>query len=187
MVKEEKTIVQAVLTVIIFAVSSYFTLGQSIFPFPLNEILFAIVAAYFTALHFKKSPLTMLFILLSSLFGVLSSQFYWEILLNNQQMTFITQQEYPFFFRKAYESFLMVWMLFLFRDEHSKKIKALLLFPLSFQLLDILFEFPLFGSSSLALLFIYALLRAKRSPLLYLWILLFFLEATKLWHLVPIH
>lgn len=187
MTKEVKAIVQAVLTVFIYGLTSFLTLGQSIFPFPLNQIIFLIVVIYFAVLHFQKSPYTISIILISSVFSLLSSEFYWEIALNSEQMTFISENEIPPKFGLVYNIFLTIWMILTFIPNKSKKIKLLGVIAVLLQIIGVCFDLPLYCMLSLTLLFIYSLSYVKQNPLLYLWILLFILECTKLWHLISLH
>lgn len=186
MTKEGKTITQAILTVFIYGLGSFLNLGQSIFPFPLNQIIFLIVAIYFATIHFKNSPYTVSLILFTSSLSLLSSEFYWEIALNSQQMTYISENEIPLKFGFFYQLFLSFWMIITFFQNESKKIKILGIIPLVFQFISIYFELPIYGIAALLTLFIYSILQVKHNPLLYLWILLFILECTKLWHLMSL-
>ena len=187
MTKEGKAIAQAVLTVSIFALSSFFSLGQSIFPFPLNQLIFLIVVVYFATFHFKNNPYTIGLILITSILSVLSSEFYWEIALNSEHMMYISEKEIPLQFSVAYQVFLTIWMFLTFFQNESKTIKVLGSLPIILQLIAFYFDLPLYSIIALLVLFIYSVIYVKQNPLLYLWILLFILECTKLWNLVSLN
>lgn len=187
MTTEGKIITKAILTVFIYGLTSFFTLGQSIFPFPLNEIIFLIVAVYFATLHLKKNPYTIIVILLSGFLALLSNEFYWEIALNTKQMTYISENKIPIKFGFVYHIFLTVWIALTFFSNESTNVKLLGITPILLQMAGVYFELPIYCELSLAFLFLYSLLYVKQNPLLYLWILLFILECTKLWHLTSLH
>lgn len=186
MTKEEKTITQAILTIFLYASWSFFSVGKGIFPFPLNQIIFLIVAIYFAALHFKKSPYTVTLILITGIFSLLSSLFYWEIALDIEQLTYISENQIPSKFGLAYQLFTTIWIAFTFFQNKSNKIKFLGIIPILLQLTSLYFELPVYGIAALLFLFIYSIFHVKQNPLLYLWILLFILECTKLWHLMSL-
>lgn len=187
MTKEGKIITKAVLTICVYGLTSFLTFGQSIFPFPLNEIIFLIVSIYFATLHLKKNPYTVTVILLSSLLSLLSSEFYWEIVLNTKQMTYISENNIPLKFGLSYNLFLTIWMFLTFSPIESIKIKLLGIITILLQIVGFYFDLPIYSLLSLALLFIYSILYVQQNPLLYLWILLFILDCTKLWHLTSLH
>ena len=186
MTLEGKAVSRAVLTVFIYALTSFFSLGESIFPFPLNEIIFFIVAIYFSTIHFKKHPFYLTIILLTGFIGMFSSEFYWELILNSDTMMSISEQEIPSKFKLAYQIGLIIWMILTFLQHPVIKIQLLGLIPVSLILTGIFVQLPLYEILGLGCMFIYSILNIKQNPLLYLWILLFILECTKLWHLTSL-
>lgn len=186
MTKEGKAVSKAVLTVSIYALTSYFSLGKSIFPFPLNELIFFVVTIYFARLHFKGKPLQVSITLLVGLLGMLSSEFYWEIIFDSEKMTYISENAIPVKFELAYYLALIAWMVFTFAENQSEKIQFLSLLPIAILVTGVYYGIPLSEVAALLILCVYSIFTVKQNPLLNLWILLFILECTKLWHLASL-
>ena len=183
MTQEGKAVSRAVLTVCLYAMTSFFSLGESIFPFPLNELIFFVVVIYFASIHLKENRYLMLSILLAGLLGILSNQFYWEIVFNSENMLHISEKDIPTKFKYLYQFGLILWITLTFIKQPSIKHKIIGLLPVLILITGIYLHQPLFEFLSIFLLFIYAIIEVRNTPLLYLWILLFILECTKLWHL----
>ncbi len=187
MTREEKSVSQAVLTVFLYGLTSYMTLGESIFPFPLNELIFLIVAIVFVRIHFKENKYLTSITLLMGVFAVLSSQFYWEIVLDSRAMMTLTNGNLLPLFKFIKQLSLLFWIIFTFLREGNRTIKLLGFIPVALVLSAIIWSESILEFVAILLLFCYALFRIKKNQFHYLWVLLFILECTKLWHLVSLH
>lgn len=187
MTKEGKTVTIACLTVIFFAVYQYLISGTLVFPFPLNEFIFLIVALSFIPLHFKTSPYTVILTVLVGVLNVLHAQFFHEMILGWKDMQTLSESAVIDFLKVVYYIGLITWMIFTTQENKSLKIKIGVVVPIIILMLGAVHETTngslLLEFSSLGILFIYSLTQIKRSKMHYLWILLFILEFTKVWSL----
>jgi ABC-type multidrug transport system fused ATPase/permease subunit len=83
---EERTVFLACLIPIVFGGIMYLEKGMFILPFPLNEIIFAIVAFYFAFKHYKFYTNQALFSSAFAFFNLLSTEFFWSLFLKPEQM-----------------------------------------------------------------------------------------------------
>lgn len=184
MTKEGKAVTTASLIVFLYGLTSFLQFKQFIFPFPLNEIIFFIVILYFTKIHYKESPLTCLLIFLTALCNVLSSEVYWNIFLSTETMLWLSNSIITDIFKLLYQVGIIIWMIVTFIQTGSSENKYYLgLIPISLLITGNFYLNMLVGFSSILFLFIYSIIKIRESPLLYLWILLFILESTKVWSL----
>lgn len=193
MTREGKTVTLASLTVLLYGLSSFIQLKQVIFPFPLNEIIFLIVSVIFVKYHFNTYPKTVLLILGVGLMNVLSYEFYWNIFLSNEQMLKFSKSSASDVFKLVYYIGLIAWInvSFVLFEENLKKYFALI--PITLLLVGTILSDQLSNFYSHFIIFlsiasVFALLfsKIKQYPLLYLWVLLFVLEATKVWSLASL-
>lgn len=86
MTREVKSIFLVMLTLIVYATSIFVKDGNTfVFPFPLNPFIFFIVAVQFGYWH--RTMKTMFFAtVLTAMFGVLSSEVFWEIVLSVEKL-----------------------------------------------------------------------------------------------------
>lgn len=190
MTKEGKTVTLAALTVFMYGLTSFLQFKQVIFPFPLNELIFFIATIVFAKDHLKNNPKTMSLILVLGLFHILSLEFYWNIFLSNERMLNLSQSSITDYFKVGYYIGIIAWIISTFNQVEVNLKKYLSLLPITFILAGSILNEQLTIFYSQLLLFlsygsvvILLFPKIKHFPLLYLWVLLFILELTKVWSL----
>lgn len=83
---EERTVTLAVLIPLMFGLLIYIETGAFIIPFPLNEAIFASVAFFFSFKHGKHFMLQSIFASAFALFNLLSTEYFWSLFLNGEQL-----------------------------------------------------------------------------------------------------
>jgi hypothetical protein len=86
MIREERTVFLTILTFILYSIIQFWENGIFIFPFPLNELAILFVFLYFIYLNSKQLTIIWFFVGLLCLFKLLSQQFFWSIILPNDQL-----------------------------------------------------------------------------------------------------
>ena len=179
MSKEARSIFLVVLTLVFYAVSIALQSGGTlVFPFPLNPFFFFAVAVYFIFLH-RKQKVISLIIGASALFGVLSSQVLWEIILPLESMELFLNYPWIYWFQLLYGVMLLTWAaLFLIKqnDILAKLITFLGMILFSIGYVSGQDSMLIVG---LGLITFSALYEAVYQPFQMLWLMLFILESTK--------
>ena len=190
MTKEGKTVTLAALTVFMYGLTSFLQFKQVIFPFPLNELIFFIATIVFAKDHLKNNPKTMSLILVLGLFHILSLEFYWNIFLSNERMLRLSQSSITDYFKVGYYIGIIAWIITTFNQVEVNFKKYLSLLPITLVLAGSILNEQLTIFYSQLLLFlsygsvvILLFPKIRHFPLLYLWVLLFILELTKVWSL----
>jgi len=193
MTKEGKTVTLAALTVFMFGLTSFLQFKQVIFPFPLNELIFFIATIVFAKDHLKNNPKTMSLILVLGLFHILSLEFYWNIFFSNERMLQISQSSITDYFKVGYYIGIIAWIITTFNQVEVNFKKYLSLLPITLVLAGSILNEQLTIFYSQLILFlsygsvvILLFTKIKQFPLLYLWVLLFILEFTKVWSLASL-
>lgn len=86
MTRDEKTVLLAAIIPIIYAVIMFLEKGMFIFPFPLNEVIFAAVSIIFAIRLRNYYMLQVSFSVAYALFNLLSVEFVWTLFLDGEQM-----------------------------------------------------------------------------------------------------
>lgn len=190
MTKEGKTVTLAALTVFMYGLTSFLQFKQVIFPFPLNELIFFIATIVFAKDHLKNNPKTMSLILVLGLFHILSLEFYWNIFLSNERMLSLSQSSITDYLKVGYYIGIIAWIITTFNQVEVNFKKYLSLLPITLVLAGSILNEQLTIFYSQLLLFlsygsvvILLFPKIKHFPFLYLWVLLFILELTKVWSL----
>ena len=193
MTKEGKTVTLAALTVFMFGLTSFLQFKQVIFPFPLNELIFFIATIVFAKDHLKNNPKTISLILVLGLFHILSLEFYWNIFFSNERMLQISQSSITDYFKIGYYICIIAWIITTFNHVEVNFKKYLSLLPITLVLAGSILNEQLTNFYSQLILFlsygsvvILLFTKIKQFPLLYLWVLLFILEFTKVWSLASL-
>ena len=193
MTKEGKTVTLTALTVFMFGLTSFLQFKQVIFPFPLNELIFFIATIVFAKDHLKNNPKTISLILVLGLFHILSLEFYWNIFFSNERMLQISQSSITDYFKIGYYIGIIAWITTTFNHVKVNFKKYLSLLPITLVLAGSILNEQLTIFYSQLILFlgygsvvILLFTKIKQFPLLYLWVLLFILEFTKVWSLASL-
>lgn len=106
---EERTVTLAVLIPLMFGLLIYFESGAFIIPFPLNEAIFAVVAYFFAFKHRKHFMLHSIFVSAFALFNLLSTEYFWSLFLNGEQLFSLFEAGTIDLIRLLAHVFLIIW------------------------------------------------------------------------------
>jgi hypothetical protein len=112
MKREERVVFLALLTLISYATIMYIEKGAFIFPFPLNEVIFLIIALQFSVWQWKNHRLQLIIILISAIFGLISTQFFWSLLLDAKSMEGLVNSVTLDILRISYYFFIGLWAFY---------------------------------------------------------------------------
>ena len=79
---EERTIFLSVLIPFVYGSIFWLETGTFIFPFPLNEFIFAAITAFFAVKHYSRYPLNSIFSAAFAFMNLLSSEFFWSFFVD---------------------------------------------------------------------------------------------------------
>lgn len=176
--REARTIAIAGLTLFLFALMGYLKDGAIIFPFPLNEFIFCIVAIGFTFWHYKKGALPYLF-LGSAITAVLGTVFFWELVLSAWELENFLGYTVVDWSRLASKVFLVAAAFYFigsFRHWYTKTIFA---FGLGIYLWGFVFPDLKYMFTGLLIMVITTSIKPVRQPFHLFWVLLLLLEGSK--------
>ena len=183
MSKEGRIIALAILTIFIYAFIILLQKGAFIFPFPLNEIIFFISALAISFHQFKNEKfLSILFPIVGFVF-VLSSEFYWAIFFNTQQMEALSNSFFTDLFKIIFFLGVISLIYLSFKEFKSKLVSIGLLFSILGIVVSLILGYQFIEIASLLIVSVISIKRLEEKPILNIWILLFVLEITKLWSL----
>lgn len=86
MTREERSVILAILTLIVYAGFLFYDTGAILFPFPLNELIFLIVTIQFSIWNWNNNRTLLVLLLAASILNFISTQFFWTFFLKNDQM-----------------------------------------------------------------------------------------------------
>jgi len=86
MTNEARTLFFGILTLVVFAASMLLTKGAVIFPFPLNEFVFFVIAARFFAYNWNGNKFAGFLAVSAGVCAVLSTQFFWSFFNDQAEM-----------------------------------------------------------------------------------------------------
>lgn len=178
-----KTITLAILTVFVYAFSIFLQKGAFIFPFPLNELIFLIATIVIALNEFKNSKLISTLFISSAILNLFSSEFYWAIFLNTEQMTWFSKSIITDVLKISYYLFLIFSIFKSFKLLDKKKL-IYSIFPIFGIILSLIFSVPFIEIGALLIVTIFTYRSLQHFSILNLWFLLFVLESTKLWSLM---
>ena len=112
MKREERAVFLVLLTLISYAAIMYFDKGAFIFPFPLNEVIFLIIALQFSVWQWNNHRIQLIIILVAALFGLISTQFFWSFLLDAKSMEEIVNSVTLDILKISYYFFIGLWAFY---------------------------------------------------------------------------
>lgn len=86
MTREQRSVALALLIWTTYAISNVLMVGSLIYPYPLNSLLFAVIAFQFAYWN-RAQKQAFYVVLLAGVLGVLSNQMVWELLLSVEKLT----------------------------------------------------------------------------------------------------
>jgi len=179
MKREDRLIFLTVLTLVVYAVSIYFSAGSIIFPLPLNEFILLIVGFQFFWWN-KEQGFPALLVLLIGLLAVFGSQVFWSMLLSGVAMQSLMDSFIIDLF-----SIMSFFCVILFAISQSLRQKTALslvfssVFAISF-LFGEIFNYPLIVLGSYAVMIVSNIHKPVFQPLHLIWILLFILKGSEI-------
>ena len=183
MSKEGRVIALAILTIFIYAFSILLQKGAFIFPFPLNEIIFFISAIAIAIQQYKNDKLLSVLFPIVGFTFVLSSEFYWAIFYNSQQMEVFSNSLVTDLFKIIFYLGVISLIYLSFKELKSKLVEIGFIVSILVIVLSLILGNQFIEIVSLFIVFLISIKRLEVRPILNLWILLFVLEVTKLWSL----
>ena len=109
MTRQERTIAIAVLIPFVYGLQIYFTQGSFILPFPLNEIIFFVVAVIFSIRLYKFRFLESAFSLAFAFFQLLSSDTFWSFAIPQDALTSLSDGPLIGLFSIISFTLLIIW------------------------------------------------------------------------------
>ena len=179
MKREERAVFLALLTLISYATIMYFEKGALIFPFPLNEVIFLIIALQFSVWQWKNHSFQLVLILFTALFGLISTQFFWSLLLDVKSMELLVNSVILDILRITYYFFLGLWAFYFIIGTSIKSRFYLAFGFIAVECLLILSPSLLFESLLLTAIAAFGLIYKTRAPIYLLWVLLASLQVLK--------
>ncbi|MBI1836467.1 MAG: hypothetical protein HYR91_04305 [Flavobacteriia bacterium] len=184
MTREGKTVTLAILTVFIYAISIFLQTKTIIFPFPLYEVIFFIATCTISFYQYKKERLLSLAFFVMASFGILSSEFFWSFFMNGEALINLNNGVTIDLFKLIKYLLIGTCFVFSFYKSEHKYIQFASIFPIAILFIALGNHNLILEEIAYLIVFIYALFHLEKYPILNLWILMFILETTKLWHLI---
>lgn len=182
--KDVKTLVIAVLTLMVYALGIFITYGTFLFPIPLNPFIFFLVALIFVYRHGKKRKkrITAIIVLLVGIFGVLSSGVLWDLLLSIEAIEKLFPQNKAQWLKVIYGVLVFIWGTSTLLNRRRTlpillTVTGMGLFCLGF--FGVYDPYNIFIMIGFALVVLSNFIKPVQRPFHLLWILLLFLEVSE--------
>lgn len=183
MTKGGRVVALISMTVFLYGLSTFFKTGSLVFPFPLNELFFlsGTIMVMFSSSSTERNKLILP--ILVALFGVLSQEFYWSLMLLPEKMEVFSNSLVKDVFQVFHYFGVVFWSAFIIRSSNIKFSNYLivlnsLVLSTSFFYDWILVKFLLF-----LMVIMISTKSLIRTPSFNLWVLYVFLFFTKHWSL----
>ena len=183
MTKEGRTVLLAILTLFTYAFFSFFEHHVLLFPIPLNSAVFLAVAVYISYLNYKQHAFLSILVSAIGFTGVFSNEIYWSMFLGASEMNAFSKTVTTDLLKIAYYIGLLLWIVVTFKKSTLFFFRVFGVFSIVLLSIGALFNNPNVELVGLFFPFIYSIRFKEESEFLKLWILLFVLEATKVWSL----
>jgi hypothetical protein len=173
MIREERSVLLSLLTLIGFSFLIFLEFGTFIYPFPLNEVAFLIVSSQFMWWHFSDHRLHLITVVLSAIFGLLASTFFWSFFLDHDTWELLYHGIWLDVFKLSNLIGTLIWMSFSLRTLIKEDIKRswTILFPCLLIFGSIPYD-PVLETIALSGMAIVSIIWKPQAPLHLLWVLL---------------
>ena len=103
------------MTVFLYGLSTFFKTGSLVFPFPLNELFFlsGTILVMFSSSSIERNKVILP--ILVALFGVLSQEFYWSLMLLPEKMEVFSNSLVKDVFQVFHYCGVIFWSAFIIR------------------------------------------------------------------------
>ena len=179
MTREARTLFLSILTLTVYAVFIFIDQGSFVFPFPLNEFILLAISAQFFWWNRTGNRWVGILTVVAGVCAVLSNQFFWMFFYDHESMTIFMEGVTTDYFQLAFYSLILIGgVVTMIRQKKGTALLFSALFVLSF-------IYGAFLNSPMLLFLAFGCMVASTQlskvfvPYHLLWILLFFLEFTK--------
>lgn len=183
MTKQGRVVALTSMTLLLYGLNTFFQTGTLVFPFPLNELFFIIAAIIIATLSFKEDIKLSVIGVVIGLFGVLSQEFYWSLVLSAEKMQVFSNGITKDLFLIGYYLSVLVWILFIFNKSRFNKSYFILISLILVYLFSILYEIKIVELLVYISITVLIIKELNRFPVMNLWILHLVLFITKYWSL----
>jgi hypothetical protein len=183
MTKQGRVVALTSMTLLLYGLNTFFQTGTLVFPFPLNELFFIIAAIIIATLSFKEDIKLSVIGVVIGLFGVLSQEFYWSLVLSAEKMQVFSNGITKDLFLIGYYLSVLVWILFIFNKSRFNKSYFILISLILVYLFSILYEVKIVELLVYISITVLIIKELNRFPVMNLWILHLVLFITKYWSL----
>ena len=181
MIREERSVLLSILTLIGFSFLIYLEFGTFIYPFPLNEVVFLIVSLQFMWWHFRDHGLHLITVVLTAIFGLLASSFFWSIFMDHDSWELLYHGIWLDVFKLGNLIGMLIWMSMSLRLLIKNNVKRswTILFPCLLIFGSLPYD-PVIETIALSGMAIVSIIWKPQSPLHLLWALLAGLQLLKM-------
>jgi hypothetical protein len=179
MIREERSVFLAVLTLVVYSAFMLIEKGTLLFPYPLNEIILLFVVLQFAYWNGKKHVLLGILSVSTAVLNLLSQQFIWTFFLDPEAMERLTHGSLLDILRILYYLTLLTWSLTTLTETVKGRRIALISTSIIGFSASIAFPYPIVELIPLFGMMIYAIIRKPQSPMHLLWILMAVLQTMK--------
>lgn len=184
MTKEGRVVAITSMTLLMYALNTFFQSGQLVFPFPLNELFFLVAALIIAFRSIKKEVLLSVFIIVAAISGVFSQEFYWSFFYDDKQMVSFSQGITKDLFQILHHFTITGGLFVSFSNSKIKPIQYITYSSILIYFLSVLLGYDLVSILVIINLIIINKRYFSERPIINVWILYFILSVTKYWTLV---
>jgi hypothetical protein len=179
MSKEQRAVFIGILITLVYALTMWIEKGVFLYPFPLNEFIFFVVAALFIRLNYSKNSTISLIAGITALFYLLSSPFFWGFFFDEIKLDIFLEAGIYDLLKFLHSTSVIFWMIFTLNGIQGKKryLYYAILAPVFVLSLFVLpQELGLLGILSAAII---SLIYGLKKPFDSLWVLFSYLSLMK--------
>lgn len=178
MSKENRSIFLVALTYVAFASIGLIRNGSFLFPFPLNELVFFILFLRFAFWH-RKERLSILLVGIAASASLLSSSFFWEIILSTTDQAQLFQSTFTDWTALLTGMALLAWSIYTGIQQNQLTAKTVAWMGALLLLLQMIYPWEYTPLLAFVFLSISSYLAPSNLRFQTLWRLLAFLELAK--------
>ena len=179
MSREQKVVFLGVLTTLVYAASIWVERGVFLYPFPLNEFIFAVVTFQVIRFNYSKNRNSALLSAICAAFFLISSPYFWTFFLSTAALSQFVEGILYQYLKLGYYVILLLWMIYtVFQIKGGSKY-AYLIFIIPLFVLHPLLSMPFFETLGISVIALISTIKRIHKPYHLLWILLAYLTAMK--------
>jgi hypothetical protein len=179
MSKEEKAVFLGILTTLVYTATIWVEKGAFLYPFPLNEFVFAAAVIQILRFNYRENKITALISGTTAAFFLLASPYFWTFFLSTQSLADFVEG-LPFQCLKlCYYILLLLWMTHTIFSMIGNKKYLVFFLALPLFIIHPLFSIPFIELLGIVILAVVSSFYDLRKPYHLLWILLAYLALMK--------